>query len=325
MMTTATAAAKKLSFYDQQPEAANFLDEVLVGLGKTPKAIPPKFFYDETGSRLFDAICDTPEYYPTRTEMAILENNIDEIAAQLGDNCLLIEPGSGSSQKVRKILEVVEPHAYMPMDISGDYLRDVARGLANDYPQTSLHAVCTDYTKPIELPYSPANIRRVAFFPGSSIGNFEPAEAVNFLKNIAQMVRPTGGLLIGIDLKKSPDRLTAAYNDAQGITAAFNLNLLHRINRELDANINLAHFYHQAFYNENRGRIEMHLVSNKNQLISVNGQQFRIHQNESIHTENSYKYSIEEIHRLAALAGFSPVKTWLDSDNLFSVHYLQVM
>ena len=161
-----TSAANKLSFYDQQPETANFLGEVIEGLSKKTKTIPPKFFYDETGSQFFDAICDTPEYYPTRTELAILEQHIDEIAELLGDNCLLIEPGSGNSRKVRKILEVVEPHAYMPMDISGDYLFDIAQELASEYPQTSLHAVCTDYTQPIELPYNPSGIRRVAFFPG---------------------------------------------------------------------------------------------------------------------------------------------------------------
>jgi dimethylhistidine N-methyltransferase len=318
-MTSATA--NKLSFYDQQPETANFLDDVIAGLGKKPKAIPPKFFYDKTGSRLFDAICETPEYYPTRTEMTILERHIDEIAELLGENCLLIEPGSGNSRKVRKILKEVKPHAYMPMDISGDYLRDIAQGLANDYPKTDLHAVCTDYTRPIELPYNPAGIRRVAFFPGSSIGNFEPKEAVTFLKNIAKMVRPMGGLLIGVDLKKAPALLNAAYNDAQGATAAFNLNLLRRLNHELGANFDLTHFQHHAFYNQNLGRIEMHLVSDRDQLLTVNAHRFNFRRNESIHTENSYKYSIEEFQHLAARAGFSPLRVWSDPDELFSVQY----
>jgi len=312
-----------LSFYDFHPVQANLHDEVLFGLNQSVRSIPPKFFYDERGSQLFDNICNTPEYYPTRTEMGILEKNIDDISECIGAECILVEPGSGSSEKVRMLLDDIRPQAYVPMDISKDYLLTVAEQLALEYPWLQIHATCVDFTRNIRLPVSVDDHRTVAFFPGSSIGNFEPHAAVLFLKNIATIVGPHGGLLIGVDLKKDPRILNAAYNDTQGITAEFNLNLLHRINRELDADFDVNKFDHHAFYNETDGRIEMHLVSNESQDIHINGDTFRFAAGENIHTENSYKYSIEEFQMLARQAGFDLVNAWTDANQLFSVHYYQ--
>lgn len=313
-----------IQFYDHHPKPANFYEEVLEGLRSSPCAIPPKFFYDETGSQLFDAICATPEYYPTRTEMAILRDNAHEIARLLGEGCLLIEPGSGNSMKVRVLLDALQPHTYMPMDISRDYLISSAERLAEDFPWLEVCAACIDFTQPIDLPYRPPGIRSVAFFPGSSIGNFEPAQARVFLSNMAKMVGAGGGLLIGVDLKKDAALLNAAYNDAEGITAAFNLNLLTRINRELDADFDVTHFRHHAFYNPEQGRMEMHLLSTQDQNVSVDGHHFHFATDTGIHTECSYKYSVDEFRTLARSAGFAAHKAWCDPAGLFSVHYLEV-
>lgn len=318
MKQTATA---QLRFYDLKPEADSLYDNVLSGLSRPHKSIPPKYFYDEHGSRLFDAICETEEYYPTRAEMGILEENLEEICACLGSNCVLVEPGSGSSQKVRLLLDRLEPHTYMPLDISSDYLKSIAHGLAREYPHLNVTAACVDYTAPMTLPTFPENLRRIAFFPGSSIGNFEPDEAVVFLGNLANLVKPEGGLLIGVDLKKEASILHAAYNDNQGITAKFNVNLLARINRELGADFDLNGFGHKALYNDRMGRIEMYLVSKRNQQVKVDGHCFKFAAGESIHTENSYKYTIGEFHMLAQKAGFGACKVWTDRNNLFSVHF----
>lgn len=312
-----------IRFYDNHPGAVDFYTEVISGLQDNPKAIPPKFFYDETGSRLFDAICELPEYYPTRTETALLQQHAEEIASLIGKECLLIEPGSGSSQKVRMLLETLQPTAYMPMDISRDYLLHAAQQLAADYPWLDVHATCIDFTSELKLHSDLPHAHRVAFFPGSSIGNFEPADAIIFLRNIARMVGVGGGLIIGVDLKKDESILNAAYNDAQGITAQFNLNLLTRINRELDADFNLELFEHEAFYNSDAGRIEMHLASRLSQTVTIGDVQINLLDHESIHTENSYKYSIEEFALLAKMAGFDLVNAWADVDRLFSLHYYQ--
>jgi dimethylhistidine N-methyltransferase len=316
-------AIGSIQFYDNHPKPVDFYAEVIDGLQREPKFIPPKFFYDETGSRLFDAICDLPEYYPTRTEMALLSEHADEIASLIGRECLLIEPGSGSSQKVRTLLEAIQPAAYMPMDISRNYLLEAAQQLSADYPWLEVHATCIDFTAELTLHFCPPHAHRVAFFPGSSIGNFEPVDAIGFLQNIANMVGVGGGLLIGVDLKKDESILHAAYNDAQGITAEFNLNLLTRINRELDGDFDLDVFQHAAFYNPAAGRIEMHLTSYLPQTVTIGDEQVRIANNESIHTENSYKYHVEEFASLAKLAGFELVNVWTDPDNLFSLHYYQ--
>ncbi|HKK06242.1 MAG TPA: L-histidine N(alpha)-methyltransferase [Gammaproteobacteria bacterium] len=318
------ATAADISFYDHHPKPANFYREVLDGLSRSPKAIPPKFFYDERGSHLFDAICHTEDYYPTRTELSILRDNADEIAALVGEDCLLVEPGSGNSMKVRVLLDTLRPCAYMPMDISRDYLIAAAENISQDYPWLDVHAACADFTRPMDLPYSPEGARKVAFFPGSSIGNFEPPRAAEFMANVAAMVGPGGGLLIGVDLKKDPAVLNAAYNDSEGVTAAFNLNLLERINRELDADFDLGAFRHHAFFNEELGRMEMHLVSERDQSVRVDERRFEFAEGESIHTECSYKYHIEEFQALADQAGFAATQVWTDPKGQFSVHFFEV-
>ncbi len=313
-------------FYDYHPAQADLLDEVIKGMKASPRVLAPKFFYDETGSKLFDAICKTKEYYPTRTEIDIIKNNLDDITKHIGDDCLLIEPGSGSSEKVRLMLDSINPKAYMPMDISKDYLRMAAEDIASEYPWLEVHAACVDYTQPFALPPCHTHARKVAFFPGSSIGNFDPEHAVDFLNHLAQMLRgeKEGGLLIGVDLKKDKQRLDAAYNDSDGYTAAFNQNLLNRISTELDAGFDPDNFSHRAFYNEELGRIEMHLISNEAHTVSIGEHHFKFEKDQSIHTESSYKYTIEEFQALAKKAGFVPVKVWTDPNKLFSVHYFKI-
>jgi len=314
-------SAPSLQFYDHQPSVLSLREEVLHGLAREPKSIPPKFFYDERGSRLFDRICEQPEYYPTRTEIGLLKANAVEIAELIGPQCTLIELGSGSNQKVRLLLDIIEPAAYVPIDISRDYLLQEARAVAADYPWLKVFAACADFCQTLQLPQAAGGARKVAFFPGSSIGNFEPAEALRLLRNIARLVQGGGGLLVGADLKKAPAILDAAYNDAQGITAAFNLNLLRRINRELDGDFDVERFRHRAFYNGERGRVEMHLVSRTAQTVQVAGERFPFAAAETIHTENSYKYGIEEFRALVESAGFELTRLWHDPQGRFGVFF----
>ena len=316
-----------IEFHDHYPRVDDFREEVVRGLGGRPKQIPPKFFYDKRGSELFDRITELDEYYPTRTELSILEDRASEIASLLGHNCLLIEYGSGSSRKVGLLLDALEGDlTYVAIDISRDHLLEACRRLSETYPKLEVIAVCADYSKPFPLPASkrgePKN--KVVFFPGSTIGNFSPGQAVSFLRNTARQLGPGGSLLIGVDLKKDEDILHAAYNDAERVTAAFNLNLLERINEELDADFDLSAFRHRAFYNRERGRVEMHLISLKPQTVRLNGASVRFDEGESIHTENSYKFSIKEFQQLAVGAGFQPTKVWTDPLSLFSLHYLTV-
>ena len=313
-------------FHDLAPGEESFRDAVLSGLGCARKRIPCKFFYDARGSVLFEAICRLPEYYPTRTEIAILEDNSADIAAHMGPHCRLIEFGSGASQKVRILLETLDrPAAYVPVDISREHLRDAATGLAEDFPSVPVIAVCADYTRHFSLPPLPgAGGKRVGFFPGSTIGNFEPDAAVAFLANYARILGPGGEMLIGVDLKKDPEILDAAYNDRAGVTAAFNLNLLERVNRELDADLDIDRFEHVAFYNEDEGRVEIYIRSVAYQEAHIAGKRFRFAEDELIHTEYSYKYSVPEFRALARRAGFRPVDTWTDPAELFSVHYLRL-
>lgn len=318
-----TAQQRKFRFYDHRPMPANFRNAVLEGLSLPARAIPPKFFYDEAGSALFEAICQTPEYYLTRTELQILRDHFSDIQALTEQRCLLIEPGSGSSRKVRELLTCVLPQAYLPIDISRTYLYQAATQLAAEFSWLEVHAICADYTQPLKLPPTAVGAARLAFFPGSTIGNFDPVEAVAFLKNMRRMVGAGGGLIIGVDLKKDKAILDAAYNDAQGLTAAFNLNLLTRIARELDARIDPAGFRHHAEFNESQSRIEMHLVSTRDQVVTVAGQRFTFKRDEHLHTENSYKYSIEGFQALGRRAGFDPVAAWTDERQLFSVHYFK--
>ena len=314
-----------IRFHEEHPAPATMLEEVLQGLASRPRRIAPKFFYDERGSRLFDAICELPEYYLTRTEMGILESCADEVARLSGPKVTLVELGSGASKKIRLLLEAVRPRRYLGIDISREFLRQSVQHLAHDYPWLEVHAACADFMQDFELPGGAGEGKKLAFFPGSTIGNFEPHEALAFLQRVRRLVQPDGALLIGVDIKKDPRMLHAAYNDSAGITAQFNLNLLQRLREELGAEVNPRGFRHHAFYNAARGRIEMHLVSRRTQDIRLLGQRFHFNPGESIHTENSYKYSLEEFHALARGAGLRPRQAWLDSARLFSVHYLSVV
>ena len=316
----------RFTFHDLAPGEESFRDAVLKGLGRTPKSIPCKFFYDARGSALFEAICRLPEYYLTRSEVAILEENAAEIAAQIGAHSRLIEFGSGASTNARILLRALDrPAAYVPVDLSREHLRDAAISLAEDFPSLHVVAVCADYTRAFPLPPLPGpSGRRVGFFPGSTIGNFEPDAAVVVLANYARVLGPGGEMLIGVDLKKNPAILDAAYNDRAGVTAEFNLNLIERINRELEGDLDIDRFEHLAFYNEAEGRIEIYIRSLANQEAWIAGTPVLFTKGELIHTEYSYKYSVPEFRVLAAKASFRPVDTWTDPAELFSVHYFRL-
>ena len=312
------------SFHDLHPDTGRFLDDVIAGLSRPQKALPPKYFYDTHGCALFEAICGLPEYYLTRAEIALMRGKVGDMARHFAPGCVLIEYGSGSGRKTRILIDAIEPVAYVPIDIARAQLGTTAAEIARDFPRLRVIAVCADYSRRLALPeldYLGAR-RRIVYFPGSTIGNFTPVEAGEFLAGAREQARARGGLLIVVDLKKDTARLDAAYNDARGVTAAFNLNLLARINRELGADFDLAAFRHRAFYDEASGRIEMHLVSVKAQAITINGRAFRFREGETIHTENSYKYSVREFQELARAAGLAPVECWTDAEQLFSVHYL---
>ncbi len=319
------SSSQRYQFFDQHPEITNFRADIVQGLSAAEPYISPKYFYDETGSRLFEEICNCEEYYPTRTEVSIIRHNIDDIVKILGQDCLLIEPGSGDSYKVRLLLDALRPIAYLPIDISKRYLQGEAQKLAAEFTWLNVHAICADFTGKLELPYHVESTNKVAFFPGSTIGNFAPEQAVGVLEEIKMMVGEDGGLLIGVDLQKESGILNAAYNDKEGYTAQFNKNLLARINRELGADFNLDQFDHYAFYNEDEYRIEMHLESKKDQQVVIDGQALQFKNEQSILTEYSHKYSIESFQKLARQAGFKSIKTWVDKDGLFSVHYLEVV
>ncbi len=316
--------ASLLTFVDLQPESGSFLDDVLKGLALSPKALAPKYFYDARGCELFEAICELPEYYPTRTEMALMHDCVDEIAAKLGAGGLLIEFGSGASVKTVAMLKELRPKAYVPVDIAAEALRGSTARLRSDFPDLPMIAVCADYMRPLEVPELARyhDCRRIIYFPGSTIGNLTPAEARSFLESARSLVGRGGAMVVGVDLKKDPAILHAAYNDAQGVTADFNLNLLRRINRELDADFDLAQFRHVAFYNSHARRIEMHLESLLAQTVTVSGRSFTFEACERIHTENSCKYSEEEFQVLAQAAGFMPVQVWVDPARHFAVHLL---
>ncbi|HUW30761.1 MAG TPA: L-histidine N(alpha)-methyltransferase [Planctomycetota bacterium] len=302
----------------------SFREEVLRGLRKHQKQIPCKYLYDDEGSRLFDQICELEEYYITRTEIGILDRDNPEIARLMGRRCLVVEYGSGSTAKIRILLRCIqEPAAYVPVDISRFYLLRAVDELGADFPSLRVLPVCADFTAAFDLPECPVpSERAVVFFPGSTIGNFTPGEARILLGQIAAICGQHGGLLVGVDLKKDPAVLEAAYNDRCGVTARFNLNVLARINRELHADFRLDRFRHLAFYNAEHGRIEMHLVSLADQAVTVAGEQIELRARETIHTENSHKYTLDDFHELAAKAGFSVRHVWTDDRRLFSVQYL---
>lgn len=314
--------SERVSFHDLLPLQQNMLDEVLAGLARPRKEIAPKFFYDARGCGLFEAISGLAEYYPTRTELAIMRLHARAMADLLGPDCALIEIGCGNSEKTLLLLEALQPRIFVPVDIAREQLEASCNALAQSFPQMTIVALRADFAQPIAVPAAElGQARRILYFPGSTIGNFTPAEARAFLKRWAPLLGAGGGALIGVDMKKEHAVLNAAYNDAQGVTAEFNLNLLRRINRELGADFELAAFRHRAFYNAAQGRIEMHLESLQPQRVTITGRVFEFQAGETIHTENSCKYAIEEFQNLGRAAGFEPVQCWTDDSNLFSVHY----
>ncbi len=303
----------------------SILAEVITGMNKCPKQISSKFFYDENGSALFDEICKLDEYYPTRTEMRIMRDNISEITSVIGEKTLLLELGSGSSVKIRMLLENLRnPCGYIPMDISSEHLIKSIELLQQDYPKIPIYPLVADYTKEFSLPEISNSFEKIAaYFPGSTIGNFTPENAKKFLSRIRNITGETGALLIGVDLKKDFELLNAAYNDNKGITAKFNLNILTHLNTEINSNFDLSKFRHKAFYNSVEGRIEMRLISLEEQLISMGENKIRFEKDEEIITEYSYKYSVTEFQNL--ISDFYQLKNvWTDENNYFSVQYYEV-
>ncbi|MDX1641267.1 MAG: L-histidine N(alpha)-methyltransferase [Balneolaceae bacterium] len=303
--------------------ASAFEEDVLKGLKKNEKSLPSKYFYDERGSELFEKISNLDEYYLTDAELEILQHHSEEISKVIGPKSLIIEFGSGSSKKTRLLLEELKDLAgYVPVDISREFLFEEAEKLQEEFPELDITPIAADYTTSFELNVNGHADRRVIFFPGSTIGNFTPDRARDFLFQSADLLKNNGGLLIGVDLKKAPEVLNKAYNDREGVTAEFNKNLLKRINRELDADFIIEQFRHRAFYNEEEGRVEMYLVSLENQSVSIAGEKIDFKKGEMIHTENSYKYTVEEFEELIS-ERYLLKKTWFDSDELFSLHYFE--
>lgn len=325
MLSTPSAAPEAPPLLDLHPETESLREAVLDGLQREPKSIPSKFFYDERGSKLFEAICELDEYYLTDTEIGIMCDNIEAIVQALGPNVRLVEYGSGSSRKTRILLDHLPDLAgYVPIDISREHLMEAAEQLAHAYPEVPILPVCADYTSTFELPEPDRPVARtVVYYPGSTIGNFTREAARDFLQHIAEVIGPEGGLLVGVDLQKDPDVLHAAYNDTKGITAAFNKNLLWRINRELGARFDPDRFRHEALYNEGEGRIEMYLVSETDQRVTVADMEISFRAGEAICTEYSHKYTLEGFAELAASAGLSVQQVWTDEQSFFSVQYCE--
>ncbi len=301
---------------------STFARDVIGDLSRAPKRLSPKYFYDAAGSELFEQITVLPEYYPTRTELSILRNQANAISAFIPDGAALVEFGAGATTKVRLLLGACRLGAYIPVDISGDFLNAQAEGLRADYPGLGVYPVTADFTAPFQLPEAVRAMPKVGFFPGSTLGNFEPGEACTFLKSARAILGQSARMVIGVDLEKDERTLYDAYNDTAGVTARFNLNVLHRINRELGGDFDVGAFIHRAVYNRDRHRIEMHLISKKALTAEVLGQKFSFRPGESIHTENSYKYSIERFALLARVSGWALLETWTDPQAMFSVHAL---
>ena len=316
------ALKKTAQGFEADAARTPFAADVLKGLRSTPKTIPPKYFYDAEGCALFERITELPDYYLTRCELGILRDNAAAIARLIPAGAALVEFGSGSSRKTRILLEAVPSiAAYVPVDICGAMLQQEAAELRKEFPQLAISPLDADFTKPFDLPAGTPE-PRVGFFPGSTIGNFEPHEATTFLRHAAKILGPRAILIVGVDLVKTPEIINAAYNDAAGITKAFNLNLLVRINRELDGEFKLESFEHHAFYNRERNRIEMHLASSKRQKVKVAGETIDFRAGETIHTENSYKYSADSFCALARGSGWAPLAAWTDPDRYFCVQAL---
>ena len=316
---TAPASDRALPVNPARP-ANPFARELLAGLRAQPRVVSPKWFYDETGSVLFERITEQPEYYPTRTELALLERHAPEMAQHIGPGAEIVEFGAGASRKVGLLLAALAaPRRFLPVDISGEHLEQAAEQLRREHPGLTVLPVISDFTRSLELP--PPAGPRVGFFPGSSIGNFDPPQALRLLRQMRGWLAG-GGLLIGVDLVKDPAVLHAAYSDAQGVTAAFNLNLLARANRELGADFVLENFAHSAFYNPPRSRIEMHLVSRCRQRVMLCGEAIDFAEGDSVHTESSCKYTVEGFQRLAQAAGWTPRAVWVDDARWFSLHWI---
>ncbi|MEM9102955.1 MAG: L-histidine N(alpha)-methyltransferase [Pseudomonadota bacterium] len=316
-------------FYDDTHPREDDRLEIIRSLTSHPKFVSPKYFYDETGSQLFDQVCDLPEYYPTRTELALLDQFTDEIYECVGADTYLFEMGSGSSIKIRMLLDTLQPQTYLPIDISKEHLINAASNIAELYSWLTVKAICLDYSRPWNIPKDILQASRrnsgknVVFFPGSSIGNFEPQHALHILKEIAKLIGHGGGLLIGVDVKKSTSILEAAYNDSQGITAQFNLNMLSHLNRLFDATFDTAAFEHRAFFNDEKSRIEMHLEAQQAMTVNLSRHNVHFKKGETIHTENSYKYSKEAFSKLCLQAGLALKKTWTDDKQLFNLYYFE--
>ena len=306
--------------------AESLAADVLAGLRGTPKTLPAKLFYDRRGAELFEQICTLDEYYLTRSELEILRARVGEIAALAGPECALIEFGSGAGVKVRLLLDALErPVAYVPIDISSEQLAHVAAQLAHEYPSVEIRPLAGDYMRPIQLPSLPPHARRLAFFPGSTIGNFHPAEATAFLSRVRRVVGTGGALVMGVDRRKRVDVLHAAYNDRLGVTAEFNLNMLLRINRELQADFDLSRFRHRAFFNDEASRIEMHIESLVDQQVHVAGARIPFAAGETIWTESSYKYDEEQLATVVGAAGFRVGRLWTDTSGNFWVAFLTAL
>lgn len=305
-----------------------FRADALLGLDRTPKRLAPKYFYDRAGSELFDAICDLPEYYVTRAETSIMRARIAEVVAGWGPRVRVVEPGAGSGTKTRLVLEALGPARcveYVPVDISREHLGQAAKQLRADYPWLRVTPLAADFAIDLPIPPSDEGARTVVYFPGSTIGNFDPVEAQRLLARFRRAAGANGTVVLGVDLKKDPTILHAAYNDAQGVTAAFNRNVLARMNRELGGTFDVDAFAHYAFYEPVLGRIEMHLVSLRRQDVLVSGRKFRFAEGESIHTESSYKYDLPAAEHLARVAGLQLVDAWLDDERRFAVLELRTV
>lgn len=316
-------AQEGVYFYDYNLHEQDQRQEILRGLSQKQKRISAKYFYDQKGSELFEAITQLDEYYPTRTEIQLLKDVRSEIIKEAGKNSVLVEYGSGASTKIRLLLDALQPNAYVPLDISKDFLFDSAIELRQQFPWLEIHATCLDYRQTATLPkkLSP-NAKKIAFFPGSSLGNFAPNEALTFLKGVRKTVGNHGAMLIGVDLVKSHEVLNAAYNDKKGITARFNLNILNHLNKLGDGNFNLDHFQHRAFFNEAKSRIEMHLISKYDQVVSLFNEGLSLRQDESIVTEYSYKFEPNAFALFVQKAGFRSEHCWTDEGNNFALFWL---
>lgn len=313
----------RYQFFDRSPGASGMYDEVVRGLQALPRQLPPKFFYDQRGSRLFEAITRLPEYYLTRTELALFDQHEASVAAALGSDACLVEYGSGSSRKIRRVLQRARPEAYVPVDISAEHLELQSAALSADFPWLKVYPTCADFTKPFALPEPVARLSKVGFFPGSSIGNFEPSQAVAFLHNVRQTLGAGGRFLVGVDRRKDPAVLEAAYNDAAGVTAEFNLNVLRHINAQLGADFDLDGFAHEARYDAELGAIQMFLRSRRRQRVLLGPHRFEFAEGEAIHTENSFKYDPEGFKALAMAGGFVTDAWWTDDREWFALYLLR--